>query len=325
MPKPPWQRKFRQWRWRQRWWLQPPARLVRWLWRWIEPAWPALALAIVLILVLWPLRPTFPQFGELGKGIYVAAWGTFLDVVFVAVILVIFETMRRRRESIERYIEEIEDYKKWDSEEARLRIAGNIRRLARLGKTDIDFSGIVLRNFAFSGQDIESLKGATFSLGLRLDRMSKNSTTLENVDFSHVDCSGVIFSQDWNGFTALGLVGKNLGFTSTNLTAASFAGARLSWTNYKADKSEWFIDHGEDDEGRPMTEQAHYPAFAEADLKGCSFRSAQLDHADFRDARNIAGADFSGAKGLETCFFDEDVRDKILLSAKLTPKPDDDE
>jgi uncharacterized protein YjbI with pentapeptide repeats len=305
-------------RWLSRW-SKSPSRLFRWIRRWTEPAWPALAVAVILALALLCLHPAFPRFAELAKGIYIAAWGTFLDVVLVAVILVIFEAVRQRRERIERHLEEIEDYKKWDSEEARLRIAGNIRRLARLGKTDIDFSGLVLRNFSFTSQDIQSLAGATFGAGLRFDRMSKNDTQLENVDFSLVNCRGVVFSRSFGTFAALGLIGKNLNFTSSNLAEARFDGARLSWTDYKADEADWFIDEGQDDEGRRMTRQDYYPAFDGANLTGCSFRYAELDLADFRGAMNILKANFTGAKGLGSCFFDAEVRDKVLASATSTP------
>jgi len=294
---------------------EPPTRLLRWIWRWIEPIWPALAVVITLGLALLRLRPAFPTFGDLDKGIYIAAWGTFFDVLLVAVILVLFEAVRQRRDRIERHLEEIDDYKKWDSEEARLRIAGSIRRLARLGKTDIDFGGLILRNFSFKDQDIQSLAGATFSEGLRLDRMSKNNTQLENIDFSFVDCSSVVFSRSFDTFAVLGLTGKNLNFISSNLASASFDGARLSWTDYKADEPDWFVDEGQDDEGQPMIRQVYYPAFDGADLAGCSFRYAELDHADFRGAVNILKADFTGAKGLGSCFFDAAVRDKVLASA----------
>ena len=125
------------------------------MWRWVDPAWPALAVAIALSLALLGLRSTFPTFDELDKGIYIAAWGTFFDVLLVAVILVIFEAVRQRRDRIERHLEEIDDYKKWDSEEARLRIAGSIRRLAHLGKTDIDLSGLILRDFSSQARTSE--------------------------------------------------------------------------------------------------------------------------------------------------------------------------
>jgi uncharacterized protein YjbI with pentapeptide repeats len=76
----------------------------------------------------------------------------------------------------------------------------------------------------------------------------------------------------------------------------------------------------EDEEGYPLRYQIHYPAFAQANLKGCSFRYAEFDHADFREAENILEADFAGATGLESCFFDEKVRDQVLTSATAAPQ-----
>lgn len=300
---------------RFRYWLRRRERRARELADFFGAAWPAFAVAALLCVVLVLFWNAYTTLNEIARGIYIDAWGTLLDLVIVGVILVVFEIFRRRRELVARYLEEIDDFKKWDTVEARLRIAGNIRRLARLDKTDIDFSGIVLRNFSFMNEDIESLRNAKFSTGLRLDKISKNATELENVDFIHVDCSGVTFSNDFGGSAALGLVGKNLRFTAANLTDASFAGANLSWSIYEPDQSKWYENLGEDDEGRPMLNQIYYPAFAEADLTGCSFRYAKLDHADFRDADNILKADFREATGLETCFFDDEVRDRIIASA----------
>jgi uncharacterized protein YjbI with pentapeptide repeats len=262
-------------------------------------------------LSLWH---AYSDLGQIGQGIYVEAWGTVFDILVVGIILTIFTINRDRREKINRYLDEIDDFKKWDNEEARLRIAGNIRRLAKLGKTDIDLSGIVLRNFSFGDQDIGSLRGSIFSHGLTF-ATSKNNTCLENVDFLGVDCSGVVFSRNTGEFAGLGLVGKNLGFINANLNGACFNGAKLAWTDYKANEDDWHVDHGWDDHGAPIIQRVYYPAFSEADLKGCSFRYAELDHADFREARNLLEVDFTGAKGLETCFFDDKMRERILAAA----------
>ena len=206
----------------------------------------------MLVVSLWSLRQDYFGFGEINQGIYIEAWGTVFDILLIGIILTFFTFVRDRTERIKRYLEEIDDFKKWDSEEARLRIAGNIRRLMKLGKTDIDFSGIVLRNFSFGEHDIESLKGATFSLGMRLDKFSKNQTKLENVKFFGVDCRGVVFSKNVGEFAGLGLVGENLAFTGANLNGACFNGAKLTWTDYKANKDDWYVDEGADDDGYPI-------------------------------------------------------------------------
>ena len=315
--------KAAEWRKSQRW--RRFRRLTRRLtypllrfWNWAKPAWPSAVVLAVLVVTLGLLRQAYFGFGEISQGIYIEAWGTVFDILVVGILLTFFTVARDRRERIDRYLEEIGDFKKWDSEEGRLRIAGNIRRLAKLGKTNIDFSGLVLRNFSFDNHDIISLKDATFSHGLHFTS-SKNATELENVGFALVDCSGVTFSRNTGNFAGLGLVGKNLSFISTKLIGACFDGAKLTWTDYKANKDDWYVGHGKDDDDYPMIEQVHYPAFSGADLKGCSFRYAKLDHADFREAENILEANFAGAEGLETCFFNDEVREQILASAAKKP------
>jgi uncharacterized protein YjbI with pentapeptide repeats len=273
------------------------------------------------LLTLLLLRSAFYDFGEISKGVYIEAWGTVFDLLLVGILLACSAIVYDRRNQITRHLEEIDDFKKWGSEEAWLRIAGSIRRLAKLGKTDIDLSGIVLRNVSFHEHDIESLKGSIFSLGIRFP-ISKNNTLLDNVDFSHVDCRDTVFSK-YSGFEAVpalvGLAAQDLSFIDAKLNNARFDGAQLKWTDYKANSQDWYVDHGYDECGHHLIQQVYYPPFSGADLKGCSFQCTTFDHADFRQAENILAADFRGAKGLETCFFDEDVRDRVLAAAAVKP------
>ena len=269
----------------------------------VEAALPAIILLALIVGFLFPLRRLYLGFSELNQGIYIEVWGTVLDILVVGIFLTFFAFSRARKESIRRYLEEIDDFKKWDSMEARCRIAGNIRRLARLGKTDIDFSGLVLRDFSFSEQEICSLKGAIFSHKLTLGLNTE--TRLENVVFTNVVCQNAVFSQTADDIDGL-FFGTNLTFVGADLSGACFDGAELIWTDYKADKKDWDVCEGLDDEGIPMNRQDYFPAFAGANLK----------HADFRQAENVEKADFTGVRGLQTCFFDEDVRNKILARHK---------
>jgi len=250
-------------------------------------------------LFLYFVRPSYGSWTEVLRGGYIEAWGTVIDILVVGFILGLFTVARKRKQTIDRYLEEIDDFKRWDSKEARLRIAGNIRRLDKLGKTDIDFSGLVLRDFSFSEEGIRSLKGSIFSHPHIIGH--NPCTCLENVKFIEVDCQNVIFSTAENASYAPLFSGKNLSFVGADLSGARFDSAKLIWTKYEADA----LSHygGEEPE--------YVPAFAGADLKNCSFRHTKLEHADFREAQNVDEADFTDAIGLETCFFDEDVRDRI--------------
>lgn len=135
------------------------------------------------------------------------------------------------------------------------------------------------------------------------------------MDFSRVDCSHVVFSP-FNPFSSFSMgikfaTLKDCDFQGANLSGAKFNGAYLEWSaEHPTELGEWI----EDDSGRSFR-QTHYPAFHEADLENASFVESTFSNADFRGAENILKADFSGARGLDTCIFDGDVREQILGSA----------
>ena len=272
---------------------------------------PALVIAIIILEILLLIAFKYDHLSSIAQGVYIETWGTLFDLILVGIVLAIFSYSHGKEEDIKRYVEELDDFKKLDTIESNCRKAGLIRRLTRCGRTDIDFSGMELSNFSFSENDIESLKGAKFSLGLRFDRMSKNGTKLVNVGFNFIDCCEVVFSQSLNKVSGLGLIGVNLSFVNAKLNNASFEGAKLEWTDVVSDISDWYIDHGYDENDFPIVEQTYYPPFSEANLEKCSFRYAELKSADFRGANNVLLADFTGVKGLESCIFDDEIMGKI--------------
>src|SRR5262249_4219304 len=101
----------------------------------------------------------------------------------------------RQQQDAQRSRDEVQDFKRLSTNEGRVRIAAAIRRLARMGLTDIDFRGAELTKFSFQGNDIRSLVGSIFYDGSWGEGGSRESVALERVDFSFVDCSAVIFSK----------------------------------------------------------------------------------------------------------------------------------
>jgi len=87
--------------------------------------------------------------------IFVEADGMVFDLIVFGVVLTIYEayreikeknerTVRERNEKIERLHEEIDDYRGWDEKEAMYRIVGAIRRLNKLGVSNINLSSCYL-------------------------------------------------------------------------------------------------------------------------------------------------------------------------------------
>lgn len=250
--------------------------------------------------------------------VWVEFVGLTFDVFFILIIFASFEYRRQKAQDLRRQQEIVDDYKKWDSEEAKFRIAGAIRRLNRLGKTAIDFGGIELREFSFRRHDIKSINSSTFYDGTWGELGSRDNVILEKVDFSHVDCRGVVFSK----FNPFGGVGIDLRFASiidcdfvgSDLSGAIFNGAHLEWTtDHPTELGAWH----EFPDAPPAFEQTYYPPFCEASLSTASFAEARFKNADFRQASGILQCDFEGAKGLETCLFDdEDTKEAVLGRAR---------
>ena len=258
---------------------------------------------------------------EFWKGVFIEFTGMMFDIAVFGVLIVLFLRLTERRREIHRQQEIIDDFKKWNSDEARFRIAGAVRRLNRLGKTNIDFRGIILKNFSFKSQDIESIRGAIFYDGEWGYISPRIKTLLENVAFDHVDCSNVTFSA-FNPFKGISLDPpmqmKNCSFNNANLHNVKFCGAKLFWDQKPPDETGEGV---EDEDGSRGWVQTYFSPFYEADLKGASFADADLKNADFRDTKNIIGADFSNATGLETCIFDSnEIRDIVLSGAKGSKK-----
>lgn len=248
------------------------------------------------------------------NGVFVEFSGMLFDVVVFGILIALFVRATERRRGVQRQQEIIDDYKKWNSEEGRFRIAGAIRRLNRFGKTDIDFGGIEISDLSFRLHDIQSIRGSTFYDGTWGERGSRDNVTLERVDFSNVDCREVTFSR----FNPLAGIAPNVVFASlvdckfleANLANTVFKGAHLEWT--QAPPDELGIWHDDLDE-LPAFEQTHYPPFWRADLQGASFVDATFKNADFREAIGILECDFAGAKGLDTAIFDDDEVKKSVL------------
>ncbi|MCC4296635.1 pentapeptide repeat-containing protein [Aurantimonas coralicida] len=268
----------------------------------------ALLVTLVAVLIAGILFYHYDDLTSYWQGLAVESAGVVLEAILLVVIFGLYERVRTGREEVRRLRERVSDFKRVDDPHARAIIASSVRQLVEQGHTDIDFRGAQLSDFSFCREDIATLKGAVFSSGLNYSKPSKAFTSLTNVDFQYVDCRTVKFGA---GNLALA---KYVGcrFWGTDLSGAEFDGATLRWAAEAvlADEVDWKQLDDEVD-GVPVYADVYLPAFEGADLRKTSFRGSRLDHADFRGAKNVTEADFTGAHGIETCFFDDGVREAI--------------
>lgn len=282
---------------------------------------------IVLCIALFIWMGLFLYIPSLRDGywpnLFVEFGGAIFDILIFGIFLAVVTAHYSRKQEIARQHEIIEDYKRWDSDEARFRLAGAIRRLNRKGVHAINLSGVRLSNFSFPDNGIGNLAGSTFYDGTWGEPLAQSDVNLKKVRFDHVDCQSVQFSP----FNPLGGLGSNPSsfacfldctFFESDLRNSVFNGASLTWS---ATPPDTHFEHIDDDEfGAPIVGRKSYGPFEGANLTHVSFAEVVFENADFRGAKNILDADFSLAKGLDTTFFDDDGIKQTILS-KANEKP----
>jgi uncharacterized protein YjbI with pentapeptide repeats len=254
--------------------------------------------------------------------IRVEFWGLIFDIFFILVVFSFFEHRRQRLLQVQIQHDIIEDYKSWDSEEARFRLAGAIRRLNKMGVNAIDLSGARISDFSFAKNSIPTLVGSTFYDGTWGEVMGEASVILKSVAFDHVDCRSVTFSPH-DPFSGLALVLPryaafvDCSFLESDLRGAKFNGASLKWT--KAPPESHFDFEEDPETGQTFSIPVSYGPFNGAELSKASFADAIFENADFRGASGVLDAEFSKAKGLDGALFD-DEKTKASVLAKVALK-----
>lgn len=247
--------------------------------------------------------------------------GLIFDIVFILMIFRWFEFQREKKSETTRHQEVIDDFKRWDSEEAKHRIAGAIRRLKRLSITSVDLSCCKLSDFKWLDLGVSRLDGSNF-YGSSGFMISSNETVLQNIDFNLVSCKKVIFSNMERKpgvpvpFDVLPTALIDCSFINSKLNGAIFRGAKLSWS--KPPQEELYDYFYDDETGEEHRIRQYFGPFYGANVETVVFDGAHFENADFRDCYTIEQASFVGCTGLEGALFDDhDVRERILANSVI--------
>lgn len=218
----------------------------------------------LLAAILWGVGMYFinKKEGVQWKDIWVEADGMFFDLLVFGILLSIYEALREKNEKIDRYQEEIEDYRGWDEKEASYRIVGLIRRLFKEGVVQLNLSRCNL-----SGQYLANLDLSKSNLtNANLSRTNLSKANLSGMNLTGTNLSGANLS-------GANLSGAKL--THVNLSGANMPGVNLSNTNLS----------GLDISGANLSS---------SNLSGANLRGANLTGVNFSDAE-LSGANLFGA------------------------------
>jgi hypothetical protein len=151
---------------------------------------------------------------DLYKNVLVEAHGMLFDLLIIGVFILWLHILIEKRRDIKRYHDEIDDFRNWESDEAKFRIVGNIKRLNRMGITKIDLNNCILRDAQL--EDAE-LKGANLESAI-LDEANLGGTIIRDANLRHAEFKGA------------NLLGVD--FTCSDLYRVFFRGADLTYAQF---------------------------------------------------------------------------------------------
>lgn len=185
------------------------------------------------------------------------------DLFVIGVFVLWLDRLGEKRREIKRYKEQIDDFRWWMSREASHRIAGNVRRLAKNGVSEINLNQVCLVNANL--KDL-NLVGSHISQS-DLSRAKFNRSDLRDVWLSSTHLKRTIFN-----LANL----KNANLRDSDLSYADLAGANLENANLENTKL--------------IGTRLHGANLKDANLKGISLGNQGVSI--FKNVKTLYGAEF---------------------------------
>ena len=241
-----------------------------------------LVFGILAVIILGLSMPYYlSDFDSIYMNVLAEAHGMLFDILIIGILLFWLRNIGEEKQRISQFLDEIDDFRMWQSDEAAFRNVGNIKRLNRHGVFNIDLVGCYLKKTNLSGINLSSsnLNTADLSNGIlieaNLSKTRMNQTNFENTNLNHADLTDSFAS------------GTN--FKDAFMIKSNLRGAFL----IKADFKNGFL--------------------MEANLSNCSlaeasFENANLYKADFRGATGLTIEQLSKAKSLYLASFDPELQ-----------------
>ncbi len=207
------------------------------------------------------------------EGIWVEAHGMFMDIIILGLFLAIYDFYRDRREvlqnldkerqvKIERYLEEIDDYRCWEEPEAKQKILGIIKRLNKLNVKVFDLSFCYLKGSYFQSDSFEKM----FFWEAKLMEVNFCRCNLIESNFSDAD------------LTRAKIISSNLSnsiFYRANLTSVNIYETNLERVNF---------DFSIFKDATISISNLKNTSFIHSDFRGVNLYNVQLEGANFKYA-----------------------------------------
>lgn len=247
------------------------------------------AFSVLVISTAMVMLLSWKYYGDAyGAQILVEAHGMLFDIAIIGILLYWLNQKGEIRQRIRSYLNEIDDFRLWHSEEAAFRTVGNIRRLNKENIHDINLANFRLQNTNIS---YVNLTGANL-----------NSANISNCTLVEINLAGARMNQT--------------NFENSNLNGANLKGAYASGSNFqdayliKTDLENAFLIKVNFKNAYLMEAN-----LSNSYLMGADLENANLYKANLRGAKGLTGEQLSKAKSLYLAEMDPELQDELRAIA----------
>ena len=224
-------------------------------------------IAVSIVLLLVAHQNKFYDDPGWINDVLVEAHGMWFDILILGILAAVLGLGTEKKQNIQRYSEEIEDFLAWESDESAYRIAGSIRRLNRLGTVPKSLYGVNLSDIDLNGVNLS---------GVDLSESKLIDTKLCGAILKDADLSGADLTDAF--LIGADLSGANLSDVRAN--GAKLRGARLDQANL----SDSNFSRAEITGASLLFANLSNALFFRADFTGADLRKADLSCANFSRA-----------------------------------------
>ncbi len=193
-----------------------------------------IAVFILILAALLIILPTYLR-GKYSDQVYLEnilleAHGMIFDLIVIGVLSTWLIKRGQKRQMIQHYQDEIDDFRNWESEEAAHKILGNVKRLNKLKVASIDLSFCYLKNIRIKALNLE--KSELFKIDL--DGSSLESTNFNGASMTESNLSNTHLRFSTMKGTRLGYANlQNADLRDTDLEGADLYKANLKNANLR--------------------------------------------------------------------------------------------
>jgi uncharacterized protein YjbI with pentapeptide repeats len=244
-----------------------------------------IVLFIVTFIVLGLSAPYYiANFKDFFKEVLAEAHGMIFDIAIIGILIFWLRETGEKRLRIRMYQDEIDDFRKWESEEAAFRTVGNIKRLNRHKISIINLVDCYLTK-------------------TNMNHLNLEGSNVNSANFSHcnaIDCN-------FNDTRA-----NQTNFENAKLNQSSFQGAYANGANFK----DAFLIKADFKNAFLIKANFKNAYLMEADLSNCHVTGANFDEASLYKAnlKGVEGLTLDQLKNVKTLYLaklDDDILKEI--------------